>query len=98
MEVTFPANTASASARASAGDPWGAHEQAWAGFGSANAVSRHIADPTARAQPTRLPPFSGKETPRVSRLERYWANRPPSITNSLPVMKDDSSDARNSTP
>ena len=68
------------------------------GFGSANAVSRHIANPTATAQPTRLPPFSGNATPGVGRLERYCANKPPSITNSLPVMKDDSSDARNSTP
>ena len=98
MAMTSPAKTASASARASAGDPGGVHEQAWAGLGSANAVSRHVAVASATAQPTRLPRFSGNETPRGGRLERYCANRPPSITSSLPVMKDDSSDARNNTP
>jgi len=28
----------------------------------------------------------------------YWAVNPPSITNSLPVMNDDSSEAKNNTP
>ena len=31
-------------------------------------------------------------------IRRYIAVRPPSITSSLPVMKDASSDAKNSTP
>jgi hypothetical protein len=32
------------------------------------------------------------------RLHRYWAVQPPSITSSLPVTNDDSSEARYSTP
>ena len=47
-----------------------------------------------------------RKTPRMSRpfikstefLTSYWAVHPPSMTNSLPVMKLDSSDARNKTP
>ena len=94
-EVTSPANTASASASASAGEPAGAHEQAWAVLVGTNKVSRHRTTATAPALPTRVMRRAGIKTARPN---RYWANNPPSITNSLPVMKDDSSDARNSTP
>jgi hypothetical protein len=39
-------------------------------------------------------------TQTLARVEngRYWAIKPPSITSSVPVMKDASSDARNNTP
>jgi hypothetical protein len=40
------------------------------------------------------------QTPCATALmvHRYWARNPPSMTNSVPVINDASSEARNSTP
>ena len=53
-EVTRPANTASASANASLGEPEEAHEQAWAGLGVVNNVRHNTATTATVPATTRL--------------------------------------------
>ena len=51
------------------------------------------------SRPAPLDGGLGDTPPSVTRRQpSYWAVKPPSITNSLPVINEDSSDARNSTP
>ena len=58
MDVTLPANTASARSRASAGEPEGPHVQAWADSTPASSASKAAANPATSA--SRLAEISAK--------------------------------------